>query len=121
MANFKNAKVGDEVYSLRFGQGNICIVDDSAYPIKTAWNSLAKSYTFDGKLNIDDVIPDLYHSKPEIIEAKRMVKKSFDLWFNIYGNKDVINYNSEKEANEEPIVPDRLACIKKTFEYEVEE
>lgn len=79
MANFENAKVGDKVYCLINGEGEIDEPIDfhNSFPISVSFgNDVFESYLLDGRLHDStNKTPILYHSKPTIIEAKSMVKK----------------------------------------------
>lgn len=66
-----------------------------------------------------------YHPGPSlklIRRPKKWVKKSFEKWFNIFGDKDIGHgYGSKEGADASSCSDVRLGCQKVTFEYEVEE
>jgi hypothetical protein len=66
LSDFSNAKVGDKVYSIRYGEKVITNVFNGKYPISTE----NCSHTIDGKQYIDDVSPVLFKSNPFIEIAK---------------------------------------------------
>lgn len=71
---FRNAKVGDKVYSLRHGEGEIIIIrDNDSCPIVVEFPLKAHkaSFSYNGFWLENDAMPMLYWSKPEIIEQPR--------------------------------------------------
>ena len=83
MADFSNSKVGDDVYSLRHGYGTInCTQSDyPSWPIRVKFSQ--GDFLFDTRGHYGDhKTPDLYHSKPEIIEQKRVVTKTINAFLN---------------------------------------
>lgn len=70
----------------------------------------------------------IYHTEPllKLIERpkkKKMVKKTVEMWWNVYSNKLTPNIYcySSKDLAELAATEDRIACVKLTGEYEVEE
>lgn len=90
MSDFSKARVGDKVYSLLNGLGTVVSVNGGVkYPIQVEFVSVTHAYTFDGLLTKDHVTPDLYWSKPEIIEPpapKRMKTVETERWFLVGAN-----------------------------------
>lgn len=100
MSDFSNAKVGDRVYCLIYGEGVICSIvfrprialclygpDEKCFKVEFNIHQTrllvyytSNGYKLDG--NVPSIEPTLYWVKPEIIEKKRKVKKSG--WVNIY-------------------------------------
>ena len=80
MSDFKNAKIGDRLYSLRFGWVEVLSVN-YGYPYVT--NHILCSDTHketicwraDGRLYEQDVTQDLYWGKPEIIAPEKPKRK----------------------------------------------
>ena len=91
---FKNAKVGDRFYSLKYGYCTIEKIQDDPryYPVETLPDELGsgrKRFTLDGYYCFGDKTSDAYWAKPEIIERK----KTAEGWVNI-----VSYYKSKQEA-----------------------
>ena len=74
MSKFKNAKVGDKVYCLLYGEGEIINIDANLYySVEVSFNTgLFRSYSTCGELLSDHSTVVLYWEKPEIIEKKRV-------------------------------------------------
>jgi len=67
---FSNARVGDKVWSVRYGWGKIVKIDKvSSYMLKVQFeNEKRGAYQYDGKLHFEDVNPDLFWQEFEIPE-----------------------------------------------------
>jgi hypothetical protein len=122
---FSNAKVGDKVWDFTYGWGKIYNIDlNSDYPIKVErLNEMDESYTFDGKLG-DEEAPTLFWDeiKYEIpTKPKRMVTKTIECWVNVYSNGVGCLTESEEAADKAKRGNYRVACVKLTGTYEVEE
>lgn len=75
-------KVGQQVYCLRFGEGEIIDIDNTElYSIKAHFLNVKVTYTSEGKMRSDDATPMLYPSKPEIILPKWQPKPGEWCWF----------------------------------------
>ena len=87
LSDFSDAKVGDKVYSLRYGEQLIVyIISNAKYPIQT--NNC--SYTINGKHYTDDLYPILFKSNPFIEIAKlnnKESKNNEERWIEVYDNK----------------------------------
>lgn len=94
---FQNVKVGDKLWSIQLGECKVkAISTDDAYPIACKnENGISLFYTIDGFFSTSDALPSLYHSKPEIIEPKRKVTKTVDVWVNIDSTCVITATNSE--------------------------
>ena len=71
----------------------------------------------------DDEEPTLFHRKPSFVEPpppKKKVKKMVELWVNQNPTGVGGYYKTEGEANSWAM-PNRVACVHVTGEYEVEE
>ena len=111
MSDFSNAKVGDKVYSLRHGYGEINNINgiDKDFPISVLFNKGKYLFNLLGMYSLSHITPDLYHSKPTIIEAKRMVKKEIDVFLNVYS----AGYKTKIDVDNGFVTPAKL-----TFEVE---
>ena len=77
---FKNAKVGQKVWSLRYGNGTITgnIHNDIHYPLIVKFyfdygqNNHTEVFTDKGRLDTNDLTSDIYLKKPVIISKKRL-------------------------------------------------
>ena len=96
MSDFSSAKVGDRVWSSRFGYGVVETVTST--PIGLHPNSDTKMgikfdnqwawYLIDGKQNGHDAFPTLFWDEVKITpppKPKRKVKKVVEGWVNLYG------------------------------------
>lgn len=94
MADFSNSKVGDKVYCLLYGKGEVKTTSEDRILVEFD-NDLRSNviYRTNGVMyNIGlNYERSLYHSKPQIIEAKRVVTKEVDVFINKDADKmDVI-------------------------------
>lgn len=124
---FTKDDVGLSVYSLKFGEGIIVSIDIiNVYPIHVEFASCDYfyNYSLNGKLHENDQTQDLYFSKPEITappRPKKKVKKVIERYFNVYPNEiQSFSYFTNHEADLSA-ANHRIACVKLTGEYEVEE
>jgi hypothetical protein len=93
---FANVKVGDKLWSLRFGEVIITEID-GGHIYGTA-DTLNLSWNMDGRVTISQVTPDLYFGKPEIIAPpppKRKVKKTRDIPVQITDIRHSADYGTE--------------------------
>lgn len=120
--DFKDAKVGDKLYSLLYGWVTVkklldrCIV----CTIDSAGNT--RDWKYDGRYMLVGDTQDLYWGKPEIIappKPRRKVTKIIERWVNVY--KSGITIHDNKETADDSAGRDRIACCKLTGSYEVEE
>lgn len=127
---FEEVKIGDRVYSLRFGWGTIKNISIDIFYIVFD-NGKADYYKYNGYL-IDQSITefqDLYWDIPEIIapeKPKQLVKKT--RWYHAQINKSgelyfiypVSGYNNKEEAKEiANKLIDKILTVQ--VEYETEE
>ena len=129
---FENAQVGDKVWSFFYGWGVIDKIKASEYPICVDFDSDVAHYTFGGSLYKDDP-QSLFWDEIDMTPPPRPVRKvkvPVEVWANIYlrpwknaKNKDsqAFRVYDTKEAADTFSYPNRLACVKLTGEYEVEE
>ncbi len=129
--DFRNAVVGDRVWSIDAGWGKIIDTNHSShYPINVCFdNGCTKSYGINGKFVEADTIQSLFWDEIKIIppeRPKRKVKKVVEGWVNIYEDayKDIyiIPPYTTKEDADKSRASNRLgeACFIH-HEYEVEE
>ena len=88
-AMFKDAKVGDKVWSVQEGWGEISqIAPTSAWPVRVEFpNKNSNSYTFDGKEYECHDLPTLFWDEVKIDpppRPKRKGKRVLEGWVNIY-------------------------------------
>jgi len=86
---FRDVKVGDRVWDIRFGYGRVHLIDPcSAWPIKVEFSGDASdSYTYAGKQVTEDINPTLFWDEivikvPE--KPVRLVERTFEGWVNLY-------------------------------------
>ena len=115
MSDFSNAKVGDKVWDLLHGEGVIMSLDENCDIVVDFGDKLRScvTYRLNGVMNNLSLNYErsLYHSKPTIIEAKRIVKKEIEVLINIgsQGHIKVVNKDFPHET------------IKAKLTFEVEE
>ena len=128
---FKDAKVGDRVWSFIHGWGEVTEIycDRSPYTIRVLFgDNSSRLFTVDGKWDTSNPNPILFWDeiKFEIpVKPKRIVKKWFGIFYLSVRNEWRVCghgmtpalYNSLDEAEEDNTGID----IKKFFEIEVEE
>lgn len=137
MKQFKNAKVDDQVWSIKYGWGIITNINNGSidYPITVKYPTKSTTvYTLDGKWNSDDIHPEIYwdvvtFEYPK--QPKRLVKKEFIGYTNILPsntlNANLIFNNNYKHGSifldikKVPKCYGSLGIAKVTFEFEVEE
>ena len=84
MEKFSNAKVGDKVWHVSFGYGEIISINDlTMYPIKAKFNYsdnswIVETFTASGKECTEDVFPSLFWNKFHI-PTDEEDKKPFNL------------------------------------------
>lgn len=95
---FENAKVGDEVFSVNIGWGEIAKFkdDDTNYPVIVRFkDNVMESYTIDGRVGTRSALPTLFpsHLVPQYYldlcpRPKRKVTKEFKgiLMLSAHGN-----------------------------------
>jgi len=123
---FKDAEVGDEVYSMLYGKGKILNTSHLfSYPLLIEFFHGRKSYNLKGYNDNNHHQPTLFWSKPEIKapeKAKRLVTKTITKYINIYPTPHSTGgyYNSMEVAKRAACGP-IIATIPVTGEYLVEE
>lgn len=92
---FRDAKVGDKVWAVRKGWGEIySIVPESSWPIKVSFAEVGEedqteSFTYEGMEEAEDINPTLFWDeiKFEVPEKPvRLVDRTFEGWVNLYGS-----------------------------------
>lgn len=128
--NFIDVKVGDKLWSFELGECEVTNFSldkssDRTYAI-TAKNQYGHTlfYTFNGRLFVDSKHQSLFWSEPTIIapeKPKSRVTKTIERWVNVYEDGcSTKAYTSKEEANKRAYY-DRIACVKLTGTYVVEE
>lgn len=114
-------KVGDIV---EFGGNQGVVISDTATPphqILAEFDADTPTATYhyftsDGRFSVK-------HTKPllNLVERpKKKVKKTLEIWANVYKDGFYACYDTAQEANGHS-TPGRTTCVKLTGEYEVEE
>lgn len=112
-------QVGD-IVSFGGCEGTVTEINtvDPSYPYPIRCNFLVSEMTFmlDGKVS-------LWHTEPLlkfIRRPKKKVKKTRDVWINVFPDFEGI-YRSKEEADKTCWIHQRIACTKVTLEWEEEE
>jgi hypothetical protein len=118
-------KLGDKFYSILYGLGNVVEINlESQHPILVKCGDLYSSYTLEGKSLINNVNPTLLTLDEARAKGydvpKQKVTKTLETWANLYLGGTVRCHPSKEEADSMRN-SQRVACIKLTGTYEVEE
>ena len=123
---FQNVKVGDKLWSIQLG--DCVVIRISRYGDTTERidcvdlnREIRRSYTFDGRCHTAEKMPSLFFSKPEIIEPKRKVTKTVDVWVNVAFDLSVRAYSDKDELANYIDETDMVKKAKGTLTYETEE
>jgi len=128
---FENAKVGDKVWSINYGWGEITeIYTGDTYPICVRFvGESGITYTLNGYIDEFDMNPTLFWDELQFeipVKPKRKIKKKIEGWCNIYDDgashfvgTDLFkfDYEAKRYAATKYCVGQHLI----SFEYEVEE
>ena len=130
---FENAKVGDWVFWTTNGWCKILNIKHSErFPVLVEGTDsdgdiIEVRFTLCGRLYTSDKFPTLFPEDkvPQYYldlcpRPKRKVKKTLEIWVNIFPDGGFTVYNSKKIVDD-LAVSTRIACIKMIGEYEEEE
>jgi len=111
-------KVGDICSAFGCEGRVVNVFNDAEYPIEVKFENDTQTCWFikGGKYQT-------WHKTPSLVlvsRPKKMVTKTVEKWINVYPSHNSWTYNSEAEANNSVGI-NRIACVKLTGEYEVEE
>lgn len=109
---FKNAEVGDKVWSVGHGWGKITHIDnDDTYPLKVKFDGDSATYTLEGKFYKDDLNPTLFWDEVKIVPPPKPLKPMtqaeyladsgkcpYCRSFNIHGDSIDISGNEASQA-----------------------
>jgi hypothetical protein len=120
---FENARAGDRVWSVGYGWGTVESVSKGVYPVVVSFDcGIDVTYTFSG-MPRSSGLQTLFWDEVKI-EApprpRRKVMKTIDGWANVYPNERPMLHDSKEEADKAATF-NRIACVKLTGEYTVEE
>lgn len=126
---FKDAKVGDKVWSVRHGWGEIIAVDGLGipYPVRVSFCPVVSIlFTISGKEETDDTNPTLFWDEVEIVappkpKPKIMVKHTVEMWVNVYSWGLGMSHLTEHGASAAADAKAVAVAVKLTGEYQVEE
>lgn len=100
LSDFSKAMVGDNVYSLLFGDGKIIVINEERnYPIKVEFEKNIYSFLLDGRREKHHKTADLYYGKPKIElppPPKRMVEKEIKFWVWVCEDSYFVTTDSKK-------------------------
>ena len=124
-------KVGDKVFHVGHGIGTVVTIDKNfILSVAVEFNKhLMLSFLSDGRAYSNHTIPQLYTledaRKMGFDIPKQKVKKTIEQWANVYPDGTYTVHFTEDAANAFILLNDsiirRIACVKLTGEYEVEE
>lgn len=124
--------IGRRVWDLTRGFGTISDYDDkennldSVYIVTVRYDTHGElSYSTTGKY-LPFLNPQLFWDELKFEEPpkpKRKIKRQTELWGNVYLHPQAytITYSSREEADKYACKSNRVACVRLTGEYEVEE
>jgi hypothetical protein len=120
---FENARVGDRVWSVEYGWGTVESVSKGVYPVVVSFDcGIDVTYTFSG-MPRSSGLQTLFWDEVKI-EApprpRRKVKRTIEGWANVYSN-ELLTFHDSKEDADNEVSYNRIACVKLTGEYTVEE
>jgi len=120
---FENARANDRVWSVEYGWGTVEFVSKGIYPVVVSFDcGIDVAHTFSGSAGSFG-LQTLFWDEVKI-EApprpKRKVVKKVEKWVNIYPERQSIVHDNKKIADS-AASDMRIACVKLTGEYEVEE
>lgn len=124
---FENAKVGDKVWTIDDDWGTITQIDEEKdNPIVVEFEFCQLSFTIKGFRFKNDKRQSLFWDelKYEIpIRPLRKIIKKINVWANIFPDDKILSYQTKEAADicKDTIRLKRIACVKLTGEYEVEE
>lgn len=122
-SDFSGVKVGDKLWSVQLGECEVLYISTGEWPIVCQNERGTGAYTANGKKMEDDVNPSLFWSRPKIIappKPKRKVVKTVERWLNVHKDGRTFTFSSERDANQRSDF-ERIACVRLTGTYEVEE
>jgi hypothetical protein len=121
---FENARVGDAVWYEGLGWGEVSDIDEERkLPLVVEFEQgTIRFFSLNG-VKQGDINQTLFWDEIPIIappRPKRMVTKTVEVWMNVYSD---IKNNTwlTQEAADKYASPNRIACVKLTGSYEVEE
>jgi hypothetical protein len=124
---FENARVGDRVCDVVYGWGTVSRIDEGAiFPVRVEFRKNHRKFTityfFSGQQTHGrpqtlfwDEIPIIAPPRP-----KRLVTKTAVGWMNVYPS-NVFEFWDTQATADEYASKRRIACVKLTGSYEVEE
>jgi hypothetical protein len=120
---FENARAGDRVWSVEYGWGTVESVSKGVYPVVVSFDcGIDVTYTFSG-MPRSSGLQTLFWDEVKI-EApprpRRKVKRTIEGWANVYSN-ELLTFHDSKEDADNEVSYNRIACVKLTGEYTVEE
>ena len=126
--DFRNAKVGDRVWEITEGWGKITeiIGQDEGKTLAVKFDGGGEDeYWDDGKHYATDINPSLFWDEIKITpppRPKRKVMRTVEVWYNAYSPPNTYCvYNTKGAADTCADNERRIACVKLTGEFEVEE
>ena len=112
-------KVGDHVRDILSDEISIVVKKSGGeiYPLMAEFSSDWLYFTKEGMSNVNHRHPRFVKVEP----PKKKVKKTIEAWANVYKYGRVSRYNTKEEADWNADNSRRIACVKLTGEYEIEE
>ena len=120
--DFRSARVGDKLWSPRYGWRPIRKLDESCsmFPLCMSLECGCQWIRMDGKMKSRDIHPSWFWDEIKIEpppRPRRLVKKFVEIWVNRYQNKSYGGlYNTKEDALEEQLGATGT-LIKLTGEY----
>lgn len=124
---FENAKVGDKVWSVEYGWGEIIEISNR---VRVEFTRLAgytgcKSFDKHGR-RLSEYNKTLFWDEIKIVPPERpkiKVKKKVEVWLNVYPEEPLAkgNIHYSREQADYIAWSERIVCVRLTGTYEVEE
>lgn len=126
--DFSKAQVGDKMWSIDMGECEVIEIRPSRstpYIIRIRnTKGESNSYTVNGLRMSNDNFPSLFWKKPYEVypeSPKRKVVKTVEVWANMYSSGKLGDHWESEEIANKHASYSRIACVKLTGTYEVEE
>jgi len=120
---FENAKIGDKVWSIIYGEGNIVQIDDTeqyslevGYPGNNSYVVARYKYDIHGMKSGFDINPEIYPYPVEIVRKKEKIKR-YRVLFSANGGLSISSNFHTDEKEWRAYFPDRCGTLSHTYQF----